>query len=258
LPDPKDVDILKSELENRLDHLFCESDGSLSGPQENRQKKQYPLAELKNLILSIDWEITDEVLDKLILQIRDLQVIYQDDKIVMTFLKILNLLGKYIKAHRAKAHPRTFKILNSVFANLDKVVLSNQMSESTKKQILREEMQRYAELRNQIAKGKKSAAQARSKIESAITEVAQIPEENIGLINTGEPEPRAAIADNQADPFFELEGPSTGLFIKKVHPEPGTTQATLAAAVEEIKSYIHNEIKALKKEIHSMKEQGSA
>ncbi len=155
--DPKDIDTLNVELESRLDDLFGENDVQLLDASEKEVKEHYPLAELKNLILSIDWEITDEVLDKLLQQLKDLQLTYKHDKIVSTFLQILKSLTNYIKTHRAKAHPKTFKILNSVFASLDKVVLSRDMPEPSKKKILRAEMNRYKELRAQIAKSKAAA-----------------------------------------------------------------------------------------------------
>jgi hypothetical protein len=161
LVDSKDIDTLSSELENRLDALFGENDIQLPNVPEKKRNEYYPLAELKNLILSIDWEITDEVLDNLLLQLKDLQLTYKHDKIVTTFLQILNSLGNYIRTHRAKAHPKTFKILNSVFVSLDKVVLSKEMTAPAKKKILRAEMNRYKELRTQIAKSKAAAAAKR-------------------------------------------------------------------------------------------------
>ena len=162
--DPKDFDTLSSELENRLDDLFGENDIQLPKVPEKNLKEHYPLAELKNLILSIDWEITDEVLDKLLQQLKDLQLTYEHDKIVSTFLQILNSLGNYIRTHRAKAHPKTFKILNSVFASLDKVVLAKDMTELAKKKILRAEMNRYKDLRTQIAKSKGRCRKAQSQV----------------------------------------------------------------------------------------------
>ena len=57
--DPKNIDTLSSELETRLDDLFAENDIPMTEAQDKDPKDHYPLAELKNLILSIDWEITD-------------------------------------------------------------------------------------------------------------------------------------------------------------------------------------------------------
>jgi hypothetical protein len=265
LVDPKDIDTMNSELENRLDDLFGESDLLVPDIQEKKLKEHYPLAELKNLILSIDWEITDEVLEKLIQQLKDLQLTYKHDKIVMTFLQILNSLGHYIKTHRAKAHPKTFKILNSVFANLDKVVLSREMPESAKKKILRAEMHRYKELRNQIAESKKTAAKPRTKAKPVKTETTVFAEGTEGLVIKLDELPEdTAVKENQAESVLTLDEPSGTPADAAVgkppvfspEPELNMALATLTEAVEDIKRTIQIEIKALKEEIRSLKEQG--
>jgi hypothetical protein len=117
LADSKDVDTLSTELENRLDDLFGDNNVAPPDEEENDVAAHYPLAELKNLILSIDWEITDEVLGKFLQQIKDLKLTYKHDKIVLT----------------------------------------REMPEMAKKKILRAEMIRYKELRAQISQSKSAA-----------------------------------------------------------------------------------------------------
>ena len=221
MADSRDIDTLSSELESRLDDLFGENDIQLPDTQEKSLKEHYPLAELKNLILSIDWEITDEVLDKLIQQLKDLQLTYKHDKIVMTFLQILNSLGNYIKTHRAKAHPKTFKILNSVFSNLDKVVLTRDMPEAAKKKILRAEMNRYKELRNQIAKSKRAAAERRAKAKTMKPEVAEAaPQKEEPVLKLDEPVPAPESEEMQAAPAIVLEEPTPEATAAKPKEEP--------------------------------------
>ena len=262
--DPKNIDTLSSELENRLDDLFGENDIQLPEAQKKSLKEHYPLAELKNLILSIDWEITDEVLDNLILQLKDLQLTYKHDKIVMTFLQILNSLGNFIKTHRAKAHPKTFKILNSVFSSLDKVVLSKDMAELAKKKILRTEMNRYKELRTQIAKSKTAAGKRKAKPKAVITEAPDIQEKKEEPVLTlDEPSKPPEIKEKKEEPVLTLDEPSKPppdaikekLPVTHKEPEREVAVATLAEAVGEIKRYIHTEIKALKEEIQTLREQ---
>jgi hypothetical protein len=282
LVDAKDIDTLSSELENRLDALFGENDIQLSNAPQKKQQEHYPLAELKNLILSIDWEITDEVLDNLLVQLKDLQLTYEHDKIVTTFLQILNSLGNYIRTHRAKAHPKTFKILNSVFISLDKVVLSKEMTAPAKKKILRTEMNRYKELRVQIAQSKAAAA-AKRKAKLAATQATKIKvkkEEPVlrldepsaapevkeaaaePLTMTDEPTVILELKDKEKEPVLTLSEPSEppavaveeGLSVIQPDSQRDLAVATLADAVEEIKQYIHTEINALKKEIHALRQ----
>ena len=223
--EPNDADNLTPELEDQLDDLFDEPSTSLPDNEDRDISKHYPLSELKNLILSIDWEITDEVLEKLLQQIQDLNMTYGHDKTVLSFLQILDALGGYIKKNRARAHPKTFKTLNSVFSSLDKVVLSRDMEEIEKKKILNIEMNRYNELRIQIAKSK--AEKKKQKLKNQEPEITA-PESFFKTPN----------AANEDYP----------------NPEQRLVSSTedLAKAVEEIKQYIHAEIEALKTEIKSL------
>ena len=223
--EPNDADNLNPELENRLDDLFDESDTLLPDNEDHDIAEYYPLSELKNLILSIDWEITDEVLEKLLQQIKDLNLTYEHDKIVLTFLQILNSLGVYIKKNRAKAHPKTFKTLNSVFASLDKVVLSKDMVETDKKKILSTEMNRYKKLRFQIAQSK--------------------TEKKKNKIKHQEPGITAPESFFQAPNAGKEEFPNTEQYQQ-------SSSEALTNAVEEIKQYIHAEIETLRAEIKSL------
>jgi hypothetical protein len=144
------LDTLTSELENRLDELFRE-DGQPGAPLQHRGTPSQPLAELKKIVLSIDWEITPEAVDSFLAQVRLLKEAYQADKIVTMFLQILGSLGQYIKSNRSKAHPSTFSLLNSVFARLEEITSFPKMSELEKRKLLQMEMTAYQQLREKIS-----------------------------------------------------------------------------------------------------------
>ena len=231
-----DEDTLSEELESRLDDLFGEDDKFSQGPVTEESTQDYPLSELKNLVLSIDWEITDEVLQKFIGQIKELKTTYKDDKINLTFLQILGSLGEYIKANRGKAHPKTFKILNSVFSQFDEVVLNEDMQEIEKKKILRAEMNKYKVLREQISqdkasKKKKKPAQAaepaklKKKAASPQLEVASTP-----MAEKATSKPAQAVQHPAADDNAFAE--------------------QIAHAVEDIKRFIQAELKMLREELN--------
>jgi hypothetical protein len=143
-------DTLTSELENRLDELFRE-DGQLDVPLPPREARSQPLAELKKIVLSIDWEITAEAVESFLAQIRLLKEAYQADKIVTMFLQILGSLGQYVKSNRSKAHPSTFSLLNSVFARLEEITSFPKMPELEKRKRLQAEMTAYQQLREKIS-----------------------------------------------------------------------------------------------------------
>jgi len=144
------LDTLTSELENRLDELFRE-DGQPGEPLQFRDAPSQPLAELKKIVLSIDWEITPEAVESFLAQIRLLKEAYQADKIVSMFLQILGSLGQYIKSNRSKAHPSTFSLLNSVFARLEEITSFPKMRELEKRKLLQMEMTAYQQLREKIS-----------------------------------------------------------------------------------------------------------
>jgi hypothetical protein len=147
--DPTKFDQLSSALDNRLDELFREDEPAPAAPPPGKPKSS-PLAELKKIVLSIDWEITPEALDSFLDQIRLLKEVYQSDKVATLFLQILGSLGQYIKSSRSKVHPSTFNVLNSVFARLDEVVRTPKMPPAVRRKLLQAEMDAYQELRTKI------------------------------------------------------------------------------------------------------------
>ena len=241
MADSKDVDTLNTELENRLDDLFAEDEDTMEDSQEDSQAQSYTLSELKNLVLSIDWEITDELLQRFLQQLEDLKLTYEHDKIVLTFLQILSSLGEYIKTNRGNAHPKTFKILNSVFSRLDKVVCEEDLTEAGKKQLLRLEMSRYKKLREQVARDKASLPHKKKASHPPADKPEHFKEKEESVVpDTSPSEPSPELKQEElpvSDPL-----------------QRGSAQ-TLAEAVEEIKIYIHNEMEALKQDIKQLVEQ---
>lgn len=202
------------------DEIFELDDVVANKPDEEQVTADYPLAELKNMVLSIDWEITDEVLTGFLSQIDGLKNTYKSEKIILMFLQLLGSLGEYVKTNRGNAHPKTFKILNSVFSRLENVVLSQDMSELEKKKILRAEMNKYKQLRKQVSK-KKAAAVSKKQAKSL-----QKDETHISVPNTQK----------------------VGIPSDKV-PAPTKSYESLAEAIEELKQFIHSELSALKQEL---------
>jgi hypothetical protein len=227
-----DEDSLSAELESRLDDLFGEDDKFSEGPVADEGPTDYPLGELKNLVLSIDWEITDEVLKKFIRQVNDLKSTYKDDKINLTFLQILGSLGEYIKTNRGKAHPKTFKILNSV-------VLSKDMQENEKKRILRDEMNNYKVLREQISHDKTAKIRKKAaKTEKPIKLKKQVKQLDAAVSRT---------------PKVEKPVKASGEVLPDREMSDASYSDEIARAVEEIKKFVQAEFKMLREELNLTK-----
>ena len=194
----------------------------------------YPLAELKNMVLSIDWEITDEVLVGFLSQIDELKNIYKSEKILMMFLQLLGSLGEYIKTNRGKAHPKTFNILNSVFSRLEDVVLTENMPESEKKKMLKAEMKKYKQLRKQVAQKKATASSRR--------QAKPLQKDKPDL--RAPKKKRVALSDKVSR--AKEQRPSSD-------PIAANSYDSLSEALEELKQFIHAEFSVLRQEIKILK-----
>jgi hypothetical protein len=151
--DKKANDTFAFDLENRLDDFFSDSlpaqdDKPVDEPETS--KADLPLKELKSTILSIDWEITDDGLDSFIRQVNGLVEHFAGNKVNQTLLKLLNSLGKYIRAHKSKAHPDTIKRIMAVYATLEESVTNDELSQKDKENMLKEEIKQFQRLKAQI------------------------------------------------------------------------------------------------------------
>jgi hypothetical protein len=167
---------IHEEVEDRLDNLFGEEESSDAIITEDAESEDSPLRELKTIVLSIDWEITDEVMTSFVNQIKVMKEKYSGDKIILVFLQLLGSLGEYIKFNKGQSHPDTFKILNSLFNNLDKIFRSPDLAESEKKKILAIELAKYKNLKEQLVK-----TEPKEEKEQAVKPVDEVKKERIDL-----------------------------------------------------------------------------
>lgn len=169
---------LGAEVSNRLDELFGDDDSevtpvstdssdavSVADGSKSRAKKSVkpradnlgenldadsPIRNLKALVFSIDWEITDETMVDFLAETNRLKRRYKDDQILSLFLKLHESIGKYIKAKKARAHPDSIKFVASVYKNFEKVLLSPKMKESQKKQLLSGEVKKFKDFKQRV------------------------------------------------------------------------------------------------------------
>jgi hypothetical protein len=225
-------DSLNIQVENRLEDLFGESETNSPAAAEGGDLEYYPFRILKSIVLSMDWEINDEVLNKFIEQIDGLKDAYKEDKILLLFLQILRSLGIYIKAKKGGAHPNAFKIINSVFIRLEKVVLSKNLSEASKKKMLFAELSKFKELRVQIARSNTDSVR-KKKAETEIAKKKKMPAVTpVPAMAHKEEVPGVLIASGTQD------HDGKNVFIN---------------AVEDIKNLIRVEFEALREELRLLK-----
>ena len=138
------------EFEGRLDALFRGDDEKSADVLVGDHPDNYPLIELKSIILSLDWEISDEIVADFLIHTANLIEHYSNDKTILMLLNILKALGKYIQANRSQSHPDCFRMLRSTFSTLDHVIQTKDISSAEKNKLLKTQLEQYKKLRQQI------------------------------------------------------------------------------------------------------------
>jgi len=128
-----------------------------------------PLRHLKAIVLSIDWEINDETMKGLIEETDRLKDVYEDDRTLVLLFQLLGSVGKYIKTHKAGAHPDSIKLLSSIYSSLETVMLSKGITEAARKKELSAQVTKFKQLKEQIGLTKESTAKKREVTPHGIT-----------------------------------------------------------------------------------------
>jgi hypothetical protein len=138
------------KVESILDELFAEDDSQPDAVEESTSIGYYPLRFLKATVLSIDWEITDEIMSRFIDQVERLKESHKSDKTVLPLLQMLGSVGQHIRIFKENAHPNALKILKSLYISLEKVIITKEMSDNEKNRLLYREIRKFKALKGQI------------------------------------------------------------------------------------------------------------
>ncbi|MCF6187374.1 MAG: hypothetical protein L3J49_07865 [Desulfobulbaceae bacterium] len=109
-----------------------------------------PLTRLKSIILSLDWEISDDILQELTDEIGNLQQMWQGDKVAKVYLQGLDKIGSYLRAEGAYAHPNASKLLLTFFYNFEKIISSQAITGDTISSLLKADVRKFKILQYQI------------------------------------------------------------------------------------------------------------
>jgi len=112
--------------------------------------EESPLSRLKTLMLSIEWEITDEVLIDFNNELVQTQKDWADDKVKLVYIQALQIVSKYIYQKKADSHPNAMKVLLSFYYNLEKIVLDTELSEQEKTGVLLGDVKIFERFKQQI------------------------------------------------------------------------------------------------------------
>ncbi|UCG66148.1 MAG: hypothetical protein JSW12_03680 [Deltaproteobacteria bacterium] len=218
--------------------LFGHGNEILDSVEDTGDPEVTPLTELKSIVLSLDWEITDEIMSRFVKEIDKLKDTYRDDEILVSFLGLLDSVGKHIKTHKAKAHPNASKLLNSAYMSLEKVILSKDITEPERNRILASQLKSFKRLMEQIAVRKAASdRKKRLKPPDQARVAPQEPKEDQAIQQKEERSPEEA-KERQLEPH---EG--------RVSPDE-----SLRLAVNELKQLVQEEFKALREELRQLRE----
>lgn len=117
-----------------------------------------PFTRLKSVILSLEWEITDDYLQDLADEIAELVPDWEDNKAAGVYLQGMNKIGKYLRLRGAYAHPNSIKLLLTFFHHLETIVSSPDMTEERMTALLRSDVRKFKVLQYQIRLAEEAAA----------------------------------------------------------------------------------------------------
>ena len=181
-----------------------------------------PFLNLNAIILSIEWEISDAIMDRLLEEVDTLKERFKGDKTIFSFLQLHGSVGKYIRLKKVEAHPDSIKLLHTVHSGLIRVLSSSQMTETEKKEILSEEIIKFRALKEQIVKP--------ASADSTIGKPARTEDGD-----RSEPErDTASVSESSGCPPL---------------PEPFVT------AIEDMKRFVKKELDALREELNALKKE---
>lgn len=158
----ENVDTGGPEADKRLDEVLIQDDrlssGAASAVQADDSGEASPLTTLKSIVLSMDWEISDAILIEFIQELIRLKTVFQEDAILVKCLQLLEAIGKYILQKKAQTHPDSIRLLQSIYRDLEILLLSKGVSETARRNILADEIAQFKRLKEKLTESSKSAS----------------------------------------------------------------------------------------------------
>ena len=140
-------------------------------------EEESPISRLKTLMLSIEWEITDQVLIDFNDELQEAQQSWSDDQVKLVYIQALQKITKYIYQKKSNAHQNAMKVMISFFYDLEKIVLDEEISEQQKKEILLADVKKFERLKQQIGLGQRPEIKADEEA-SEVDRAAHQPDES--------------------------------------------------------------------------------
>jgi hypothetical protein len=236
------------EVGDRLDDFFSDDDwgegeiSSAAKPAPAKPAKPAPAAsakedmseklglkDLKVLVLSLEWEITDSVMDSLVKEVGKLKPKGDKDPVIKTYLSLMDLLGKYIRVKKGGAHPESFTLMGSVYESMESVLANPGMPENQRKRLVLEQVQKFNRIKKSIS-----------------TPKVPEPDDDAPVVEAQPIEPVAA----RPARVVQDAAPVAATPVAPAAPAaPSADVAELVARMDALKKFVQNEIRAIKEQI---------
>ena len=138
-----------AEIDRRFSEIFGDNHKTSPPIQKTPSPQALPFEpppsfdRLKSIILSLEWEISLEVLEQMENEIDDVYPCLNNHPTAQGLLKILRFVGRYLRVWQEKSDQDSIHLLLSVFDQLENLIFSKWMTESEKHQCLTESIQHY-------------------------------------------------------------------------------------------------------------------
>ncbi len=141
---------LISEIEKNFSAVFGDDDKNKNSDKSLEDLSftalsglHAPLGNMKSIVLSIKWEINDQILEQLESEVNKLDLLYAGDRIIQGFLRILRFVGRYVQVRGFSSNQDAIALLLSVYDHLEKVMISEGMTEAKKHIFLIDSIKQY-------------------------------------------------------------------------------------------------------------------
>ena len=264
-----------SEIEKRFSAIFGDDDKDAGAVKETEDKAgmeeikasdhateevalpsaavlQSPLRDLKSIVLSLEWEINDQILAQFEDEVNKLHLFYTGDRILQGLLRILRFVGRYVRVKGASSNQDTINLLMSVYDHLEAVMVTEGMTEAGKRIFLMESIKQY---QSWVEKADIDGAVETKAPEAPVEELKPLEmERSEEIIHEEQDRPAPA----QPAPVDEILLPARSedeeriiAAMKDLPPDEA-----FAYARDELKKTFQKEIDALKEEIRLLKSGG--
>lgn len=114
---------------------------------------EHPLQVLKVLVLSIDWEISEDTVRGFLQEIHRLIKKHADDPVNRKWFELLTGIGHYVYKRKTDIHPEAIRLLHAIYADLEATFFADRMPEQRRRERLLNRVAEYNRLRDIVRAG---------------------------------------------------------------------------------------------------------